>query len=123
MFVSRLPVPQRSTGTPIAIDSRILFCVPRAISSGATVSAARSGRTLEVWSTEPVLQVYTADALGRSTTPDLGKNGVPHRPRAGLCLEPQQYPNAPNCPGFPQNTVEPGRPYTGRTRYRFGLMA
>jgi aldose 1-epimerase len=89
----------------------------------AMVSAARSGRTLEVWSTEPVLQVYTADALGRGHQPDLGKNGVPHRPRAGLCLEPQQYPNAPNCPGFPQNTVEPGRPYTGRTRYSFGLMA
>lgn len=89
----------------------------------ATVSAARSGRTLEVWSTEPVLQVYTADALGRSSTPDLGKSGVAHRPRVGLCLEPQQFPNAPNCPGFPLNTVVPGRPYIGRTRYRFGLMA
>ena len=88
----------------------------------ATVSAASSGRTMEVWSTEPVLQVYTADALGRGTSPDLGKGGVAHRPRAGLCLEPQQYPNAPNCPGFPLNTVAQGRPYTGRTRYRFGLM-
>lgn len=88
----------------------------------ATVSAANSGRTMEVWSTEPVLQVYTADALGRGASPDLGKNGVTHRPRTGLCLEPQQYPNAPNCPGLPLNTVEQGRPYTGRTRYRFGLM-
>jgi len=88
----------------------------------ATLSAADSGRTMEVWSTEPVLQVYTADALGRGASPDLGKSGVVHRPRAGLCLEPQQYPNAPNCPGFPLNTVEQDRPYTGRTRYRFGLM-
>lgn len=108
---------------PLVIDHAYLVSGP---TSGerlcAMVSAARSGRTLEVWSTEPVLQVYTADALGRSSTPDLGKSGVAHRPRAGLCLEPQQFPNAPNCPGFPLNTVVPGRPYIGRTSYRFGLM-
>lgn len=113
-----------SDNTPLVIDHAFVM----AGSTGgeqlcATVSAASSGRTMEVWSTEPVLQVYTADALGRGTSPDVGKNGVTHRPRAGLCLEPQQYPNAPNCPGFPSNIVEQGRPYTGRTRYRFGLMA
>lgn len=109
--------------TPLAIDhAYVLSGQTGGERLCATVSAANCGRTMEVWSTEPVLQVYTADALGRSTTPDLGKSGVTHRPRAGLCLEPQQYPNAPNCPGFPLNTVEQGRPYIGRTRYRFGLM-
>ena len=89
------------------------------------VAQARSpvtGRTLAVWSTEPVLQVYTAGQLGSGATPDIGKQGVRHRPRAGLCLEPQQYPNAMNCPAFPLNRVAPGRPYRAQTRYRFGVM-
>ena len=79
-----------------------------------------TGRTLEVWTTEPVMQVYTAGALGTGATPDVGKGGVRHRPRAGLCLEPQQYPNAMNCPAFPLNRVAVGQPYRARTEYRFG---
>lgn len=78
-----------------------------------------SGRSLDVWTTEPVLQVYTTGALGTGATPDVGKHGVVHRPRAGLCLEPQQYPNAMNCPSFPPNRVAVGQPYWARTEYRF----
>lgn len=78
-----------------------------------------SGRSLDVWTTEPVMQVYTAGALGTGAVPDVGKNGVVHRPRAGLCLEPQQYPNAMNCSAFPLNRVGIGQPYRARTEYRF----
>lgn len=86
----------------------------------ARAHSTASGRSLDVWTTEPVLQVYTAGALGSSATPDSGKHGVIHRPRAGLCLEPQQYPNAMNCPAFPLNRVGVGSPYRARTEYRFG---
>ncbi|MCM2356374.1 MAG: hypothetical protein NDI68_06745, partial [Arenimonas sp.] len=79
-----------------------------------------SGRTLDVWTTEPVMQVYTAGALGTGAAPDIGKHGAVHRPRAGLCLEPQQYPNAVNCPSFPLMRVAVGQPYRARTEYRFG---
>jgi aldose 1-epimerase len=89
----------------------------------ARLDSEASGRTLEVWSTEPVLQVYGAGALGIGEHPDLGKLGVPHRPRAGLCLEPQQFPNAPNCVSFPLNLVTPGQPYRGQTLYRFGTQS
>lgn len=89
----------------------------------ACVHSAVSGRALEVWTTEPVLQVYTAGALGRGKEPDIGKSGVRHRPRAGLCLEPQRYPNAMNCPAFPLLRVRPEQPYRARTEYRFGLSA
>lgn len=82
-----------------------------------------SGRTLDVWTTEPVMQVYTAGALGTGAAPDIGKRGVVHRPRAGLCLEPQQYPNAVNCPAFPLNRVGMETPYRARTEYRFGTRA
>lgn len=88
----------------------------------AHVHSPASGRTLEVWTTEPVMQVFTAGALGTGATPDIGKHGVVHRPRAGLCLEPQQYPNAMNCPGFPLNRVGVDTPYRARTEYRFGTL-
>ena len=87
----------------------------------ATLSSEASGRTLQVWTTEPVMQVYTADPLGTGALPDVGKHGVVHRPRAGICLEPQQYPNAMNCPAFPLNRVSAERPYRARTVYRFGV--
>ncbi len=85
----------------------------------ASTHSPASGRSLDVWTTEPVLQVYTAGALGCGATPDIGKHGVVHRPRAGLCLEPQQYPNAMNCPALPLNRVAIGQPYRARTEYRF----
>lgn len=87
----------------------------------ATLSSEASGRTLQVWTTEPVMQVSTADPLGTGAQPDVGKQGVVHRPRAGVCLEPQQYPNAMNCPAFPLNRVPAERPYRARTVYRFGV--
>ncbi|WP_159591707.1 aldose epimerase family protein [Hydrogenophaga sp. BPS33] len=87
----------------------------------AQLHSEASGRTLDVWTTEPLLQVYTAGQLGVAPQPDLGKWGVQHRPRSAVCLEPQHFPNAPNCPALPQNTVRPGMPYRATTVYRFGV--
>lgn len=87
----------------------------------AHLRSEASGRTLEVWTTEPLLQVYTAGQLGVAAKHDLGKWGVQHRPRSAVCLEPQHFPNAPNCPTLPQNTVRPGTPYRATTVYRFGV--
>ncbi len=86
----------------------------------AQLRSEASGRTLDVWTTEPLLQVYTAGQLGVAEKPDVGKRGVRHRPRCAVCLEPQWFPNAPNCPTLPQNVVAPGRPYKGTTVYKFG---
>lgn len=94
----------------------------KALRNVAHAHSPVSGRTLSVWTTEPVLQVYTAAALGTGHSPDIGKHGVLHRPRMGLCLEPQQYPNAMNCPGLPLNRVAVGRPYRARTEFRFGRL-
>jgi aldose 1-epimerase len=88
----------------------------------AQLHSNASGRTLDVWTTEPLLQVYTAGQLGVSAKPDVGKRGVAHRPRSAVCLEPQWFPNAPNCPALPQNVVSPQRPYRGTTVYRFGVI-
>ena len=116
---------RRRLGDLPDIDQAYELVSPRGDPSLRRVARARSaasGRTLEVWTTEPVLQVYTAGALGSGASPDIGKQGVVHRPRAGLCLEPQQYPNAMNCAAFPLNRVAIGRPYLARTEYRFGSL-
>lgn len=80
----------------------------------AHLSSPRSGRTMGVWTTEPVIQVYTADGLGK----EVGKAGRLHRPRSAVCLEPQRYPNAVNIPRFPLTLVGPGQPYVAQTEYR-----
>lgn len=72
----------------------------------ARLGCEATARVLEVWSTEPVLQLYSADPLG-----------APFFPRAGVCLEPQAYPNAPNVDTFPLALAAPGRPVRGQTRY------
>jgi aldose 1-epimerase len=76
-----------------------------------------TGRVLELFTTEPALQVYTGQALPRLR----GKHGADYMPFAGLALEPQGFPNAVNEPGFPFVVVEPGAPYRQRSVYRFSV--
>jgi len=82
----------------------------------ARVTEPVSGRTLEVETTEPGLQFYTANALdGR----DVGREGVPYEARTAFCLETQHYPDSPNKPEFPSVLLEPGKPFKSTTIYRF----
>ena len=95
------------------VDSAFVLSAPAAPGEGrwcARLGCDATGRVMDTWSTEPVLQLYTGDKLP-----------VPHPPRAGVCLEPQHYPNAPNCQALPVQWAEPGRPVRGSTRYRFGV--
>jgi aldose 1-epimerase len=81
----------------------------------ARVEDPSSGRILEVFSTEPGLQVYTAD-FGDGCR---GKGGQVYRHRASICLEPQHYPDSPNHPQFPTVVLRPGETYRNTTIYRF----
>jgi aldose 1-epimerase len=90
--------------------------------NGEPVKAARvhdpaSGRVLEVWTTEPGMQLYSGNYLNGIR----GKGGRPYRPHAGFCLEPQHFPDSPNQPGFPSPILRPGERYQSRTIYRFGV--
>jgi aldose 1-epimerase len=76
----------------------------------------RSGRVMEVWTTEPGLQVYAGGGLDGSIT---GKGGRTYGRHAGLCLETQHFPDSPNQPGFPSVRLDPGRAFTSVTIYRF----
>lgn len=88
-------------------------CLRRA----ARLEHAVSGRTMEVWSTEPGLQVYSANWLS-----GLSGKGVAYRPRTAICLEPQHYPDSPNRPGFPTSRLDPGERFTSTTEYRLGVV-
>ncbi len=84
----------------------------------ATVYDPKSGRTLEIYTTEPGLQFYSGNFLDGSTT---GKYSRVYRHRYALALEPQHYPDSPNQPKFPSVILQPGQKYRHTTLYRFGV--
>ncbi len=88
----------------------------------ARVSSVRSGRSMEVWTTEPALQLYTGLQAGQPLAGGLGKGGQRHLQQQGLCLQPQCYPNAPNVPSFPSSAYLPGQTRRGRTMFKFRVF-
>ena len=87
-----------------------------AMSYGAVVQELGTGRALEVRTTEPGCQLYTANFLDGGL---IGKSGQPYGKRSGFCLETQHYPNSPNQPEFPTTVLRPGEMYQSQTVYRF----
>lgn len=84
----------------------------------ATIMAAETGLTLDVSTTSPGLQFYTAGLL-KSQNPLLGKNGVAYPQFSGLTVETQNFPNAINQPNFPSMVLRPGDTYTNVVVWRF----
>ena len=81
----------------------------------ARVSEPKSGRLLEVYTTEPGIQFYSGNFLDGSI---VGKSGKPYVKRGGLCLEAQHYPDSPNRPEWPSVVLRPGETYRQTTVYR-----
>lgn len=77
-----------------------------------------SGRIMELLTTEPAIQFYSGNFL---TGELIGKGGVVYRQSQGLCLEPQNFPDAPNRPQFPPARLDPGRTYRHHTVWRFSV--
>lgn len=96
------------------------FCLSRQRQPGrraATIYAPRSGLAMRVTTTEPGLQVYDGAHF-----PQVGLGGLDNSrisPRAGIALEAQAWPDAPNQPGFPNATLKPGQTYHQKTSYGF----
>ena len=83
----------------------------------AHVEDPNSGRTMDVYTTAPGVQFYTAKGLnGR-----LGAKGVSYGPYHGLCLETQHFPDSPNQKDFPSTLLRPDETYHQKTVYRFGV--
>jgi aldose 1-epimerase len=76
------------------------------LAHAATLSAAESGLAMELWTTEPGLQVYDGHKVD---LPVQGLGGARYRPYAGAALEPQRFPDGPNRSYFPSCILEPGQ--------------
>ncbi len=83
----------------------------------ALVLDPKSGRSMEVLTTEPAIQFYVGNFLDGSVK---GKGGVPYVRNAGLCLETQHCPDAPNKPEFASTVLRPGTTYRHTAVLRFG---
>jgi len=81
----------------------------------ARVAEPKSGRILEVFTTEPGLQLYTGNFLDGTVK---GKSGKPYVKRGAFCLEAQHFPDSPNQPAFPPVVLRPGQAYRQTTVYR-----
>jgi aldose 1-epimerase len=87
------------------------------IAHAATLRSLRNGLAMQVWTTEPALQVYDGC---RIDTPVPGLDGAPYGANAGIAMEPQHVPDSPNLPHFPTTVLRPGEVYRQVNEYRFG---
>jgi aldose 1-epimerase len=88
------------------------------LSFAARVTEPVSGRTMEVYTTEPGLQIYTGNFLSGIS----GQFGATFPRRSAICLEAQHFPDTPNHPYFPSVVLYPGQTYTQKTIYKFGVV-
>jgi aldose 1-epimerase len=87
------------------------------LSLAAQVYEPATGRAMEVWTTEPGVQLYTGNFLEGAR----GKGGRVYNVREGFCLEAQHFPDSPNRPAFPTTRLRPGRRYAQTTVYKFSV--
>jgi aldose 1-epimerase len=87
------------------------------LARAARLSDPASGRSLEVWTTEPGLDVYTGNFLTGSVA---GTSGRVYRQGDAIALEPEHFTNSPHMPEFPKVLLRPGEVYRTHTEYRFG---
>jgi aldose 1-epimerase len=89
-----------------------------ALRHAARLTDASSGRTLDVATTEPGMQLYSGNNLDGTA---IGKRGHVYGRRSSLCLETQHFPDSPNHADFPSTVVRPGQPYHSTTVFTFGV--
>ncbi len=82
----------------------------------AKLTHPESGRTLELYTNQPGVQLYTANFLEGH-----GKNSATYEPRHAICLESEQFPDAINQPNFPSPILRPGDIYRHKVVHKFGL--
>ena len=84
----------------------------------AKLTSPESGISLEVYTNEPGIQVYTGNFLDGTAK---GKKGIVYNQRASVCLETQHYPDSPNKPQWPSVILEPGQTYNSECIFKFSV--
>ena len=95
------------------------FVIKRKDNSITLAARARepnSGRVLEVYTTEPAVQLYSGNFLDGTL---VGKQGHAYKKRDGFCLETQHFPDSPNHPDFPSTILRPGTTFRSQTVFKF----
>lgn len=105
-------------GDPAGYDHNlVLRSQDGGLARAAQVTEPTTGRTLEVWTTEPGMQFYSGNFLDGAK----GKGGVAYGRHHGFCLETQHYPDSVNRPEWPSTILRPGGRYQSVTEFRFGV--
>lgn len=92
---------------------------PGALELAARVTDPASGRTLELSTTEPGVQVYSSNNLNGAA---VSGAGTTLRATDGIALETQHYPDSPNKPNFPSTELKPGETFTSTTLMHFTVQ-
>ncbi|MEO5905932.1 MAG: aldose epimerase family protein [Saprospiraceae bacterium] len=87
------------------------------LSVAATLFDPESGRKMQVYTTEPGIQLYAGNFLDHQ----IGKSNNLYGPYAGLCLETQHFPDSPNQPNFPSVNLNPGQTFQSTTILHFSV--
>jgi aldose 1-epimerase len=118
-FTTAMAIGSRITQTPLSgggyDHNYVLNGEVGKMKLAARVTDPQTGRTMEIHTTEPGVQLYTGNHLKDIQ----GKNGVTYQKHAGFCLETQHYPDSINKPNFPSVVLEPGQTYSQVTVHKF----
>ncbi len=97
-------------------DNFVLRSGGKKLALAARVYEPKSGRVMEVHTTEPGIQLYTGNFLDGSLK---GKGGTVYKQYSGFCLETQHFPDSINQPKFPSIVLHPGQTYRQTTVHKF----
>jgi aldose 1-epimerase len=104
-------------GEPTGYDHNfVLSSGGKSLALAARAYEPKTGRLLEMFTTEPGVQFYSGNFLDGTIT---GKDGIVYRKHQGFCLEAQHFPDSINHPNFPSAVLEPGKTYSQTTIYKF----
>ena len=90
------------------------------LAQAAVVEELSTGRRMEVWTTQPGVQLYTGNSLDGNIT---GQGGIVYKQHHALCLETQHFPDAVHHDSFPSTILRPGATYRQVTEYRFSTTS
>jgi len=89
---------------------------PGGLAHAATVWEEKTGRIMNVYTTEPAVHFYSGNFLADTIR---GKDGIMYNKRSGFCLETQHFPDAPNHPHFPSTLLPAGERFSSKTVFAF----
>jgi aldose 1-epimerase len=90
---------------------------PGQLALAARAADPETGRVMELWTTAPGLQFYTANYLANLT----GKGGQLYHARGAFCFEPEAFPDSPNHPNFPTTELKPGQTFESKMVFKFTI--